>query len=129
MKNNIRNLKTDDNGWFTTGQFDSESFLPGEMNIMIFTDDGASIEDADRCIEHFNSLAGKSGVLDAVEEGLEKFFFITPWINHLKSPYINALILSYQNKTLMFRFPGAVTLDTISHFPALLRIYDQARIR
>ena len=74
MKNNIRNLKTDDNGWFTTGQFDSESFLPGEMNIMIFTDDGASIEDADRCIEHFNSLAGKSGVLDAVEEGLEKFF-------------------------------------------------------
>ena len=64
MKNNIRNLKTDDNGWFTTGQFDSESFLPGEMNIMIFTDDGASIEDADRCIEHFNSLAGKSGVLE-----------------------------------------------------------------
>lgn len=74
MKNNIRNLKTDDNVWFTTGQFDSESFLPGEMNIMIFTDDGASIEDADRCIEHFNSLAEKSGVLDAVEEGLEKFF-------------------------------------------------------
>ena len=68
MKNNIRNLKTDDNGWFTTGQFDSESFLPGEMNIMIFTDDGASIEDADRCIEHFNSLAEKSGVLDAVED-------------------------------------------------------------
>ena len=58
-----------------------------------------------------------------------KFFFITPWINHLKGPYINALILSYQNKALMFRFPGAVTLDTISHFPALLRIYDQARIR
>ena len=52
----IRNIKTDENGWFTTGKFDSKAFLPGETSVLIFTDDGATLEDAERCIEHYNNL-------------------------------------------------------------------------
>lgn len=70
----IRGLKTDENGWFTTGTFDSKVFLPGEMSIMIFTDDGASIEDAEECISHFNSLGGKPELIASVERRLGKFF-------------------------------------------------------
>ena len=70
----IRNIKTDENGWFTTGKFDSKAFLPGETNVLIFTDDGATLEDAERCIEHYNSLNEKPALIDKIEEGLEKFF-------------------------------------------------------
>lgn len=70
----IKDLKSDETGWFTTGKFESKSFLPGEMNLMIFTDDGASLEDAQKCIEHFNNLADKPEILAAIEKRLEQFF-------------------------------------------------------
>lgn len=68
----IKDLKND--GWGTLGKFDAKAFLPGEMNLMIFDEDGASIEDAEKCIMHFNSLTDKPEVTDAIEKGLEKFF-------------------------------------------------------
>ncbi len=70
----IRNLETDENGWFTTGIFDSKAFFPGEMDLMIFTDDGASLEDAKQCIRHFNSLDEKPELIDSIERRLERFF-------------------------------------------------------
>lgn len=70
----IRGVKTDDNGWFTTGEFDSKTFLPGKTGVLIFTDDGATLEDAERCINHLNGLAGKPELIDAIEKGLEQFF-------------------------------------------------------
>ncbi len=70
----IRNMKTDENGWFTTGVFDSESFLPGETAIMIFTDEGASVEDAEKCIANYNRLADHPETIAAIEKGLEQFF-------------------------------------------------------
>lgn len=70
----IRDITTDDNGWFTNGRFDSEFLFPGEMDIMIFTDDGASMEDAAACIEHHNRLNDKPAVREAIEKGLEQFF-------------------------------------------------------
>ncbi|MGX8773473.1 MAG: DUF6985 domain-containing protein [Bacillota bacterium] len=70
----IRNMQTDDNGWFTTGKFDSNYLFSGEMEVQIFTDDGASIEDAEKCIEHFNGLADKPEVTETIENRLEKFF-------------------------------------------------------
>ena len=73
-KKMIRNLKTDEEGWFTTATFDSKVFLPGEMSIMIFTDDGAGPEDAARCIEHFNSLDEKLEIIASIEKRLVKFF-------------------------------------------------------
>ncbi len=70
----IKDLKTDENGWFTTGIFDSKVFLPGKMNIMIFTDDGANLEDAEKCIKHFNGLDNKPEIISSIEKRLEKFF-------------------------------------------------------
>lgn len=70
----IRNIETDENGWFTTGRFDSKAFFPGEMEITIFREDGASLEDAERCIRHFNSLDEKPELIADIEKGLERFF-------------------------------------------------------
>ena len=42
----IKNLKADENNWFLEGTFDSDSLFQGEMSVSIFTDDGATIEDA-----------------------------------------------------------------------------------
>ena len=63
----IRDLETDENGWFTTGKFDSEAFLPGETEVMIFTDDGAGIEDAERCIGRYNALRDEPEVFEEIE--------------------------------------------------------------
>ena len=70
----IRDLETDENGWFTTGKFDSEAFLPGETEVMIFTDDGAVIEDAERCIGRYNALRDEPEVFEEIETRLGKFF-------------------------------------------------------
>ena len=70
----IRDLQTDENGWFTTGRFESKAFLPGGMDIMIFTDDGACTEDAEKCVAHFNTLGDKPRTLEAIEKGLKGFF-------------------------------------------------------
>ena len=70
----IRDMKTDENGWFTTGRFESKAFLAGDWDVMIFTDDGASVEDAEKCIAHFNAIGGRAHALEAIEKGLEGFF-------------------------------------------------------
>lgn len=70
----IRDLKMDENGWFAEGKFDSKSFFQGEMKLLIFADDGATEEDAIRCIEHYNGLLEKPDVCKQIQEGLEKFF-------------------------------------------------------
>lgn len=70
----IRDLKQDENGFFLEGKFDSRSLFEGEMNVSIFADDGATEEDALRCIEHYNSLSKKPDVLEQIQSGLEKFF-------------------------------------------------------
>ena len=43
----IKNLKADENNWFLEGTFDSDSLFQGEMSVSIFTDDGATVEDAE----------------------------------------------------------------------------------
>lgn len=44
------------------------------MKISIFVDDGATEDDAIRCIEHYNGLLDKSDVCKQIQDGLEKFF-------------------------------------------------------
>lgn len=70
----IKNLKMDDNGWFANGTFESVSLFNGEAKVTIFADDGATKEDAIRCIEHYNSLLDKPEICCQIQEGLEKFF-------------------------------------------------------
>lgn len=70
----IRDLKLDENGLFAEGKFDSKSLFQGEIKLSIFVDDGATEEDAIRCIEHFNCLSDKPDVCKQIQEGLEKFF-------------------------------------------------------
>ena len=70
----IRDLKQDENGFFLEGKFDSRSLFEGEMNVSIFADDGATEEDALRCIDHYNSLSEKPDILEQIQSGLEKFF-------------------------------------------------------
>ncbi|MBQ0065445.1 MAG: hypothetical protein KBT48_06740 [Firmicutes bacterium] len=71
---NIRDIKSDENNWFTYGIFDSTSLFHEEMKVMIFTDDGASLEDAYRCIEHYNSLTDQSDLYTQIENMLKPFF-------------------------------------------------------
>ena len=49
----IKNLKADENNWFLEGTFDSDSLFQGEMSVSIFTDDGATVEDAEACIVQY----------------------------------------------------------------------------
>lgn len=70
----IRNLKLDDNGWFSQGTFESDSLFKGEMRITLFTDDGVTEEDANRCIEHYNKLADNKAICDKIQEELSLFF-------------------------------------------------------
>ena len=35
----IKNLETDENGWFANGTFDSDSLFQGECSVSIFLDD------------------------------------------------------------------------------------------
>ncbi len=70
----IRNLKEEHNGLFATGTFDSKSIFQGEMQVEIFLDEGATESDAEKCIEHYNSLLDKHEMLDSLQTGLEKFF-------------------------------------------------------
>lgn len=52
----IKDLQTDENGWFADGKFNSTSLFKGEMAVSIFIDDGATVEYAEKCIAHYNSL-------------------------------------------------------------------------
>ncbi len=70
----IKDLKTDENGWFADGKFGSVSLFEGEMAVSIFVDDGATIEYAEKCIAHYNRLSGNSGLLHKLQEYLAAFF-------------------------------------------------------
>ena len=64
----------DEYGFFANGKFDSYSLFQGEMNLSIYAEDGASEEDAIRCINHYNGLLEKPNICNQIQECLEKFF-------------------------------------------------------
>ncbi|MCR5738164.1 MAG: hypothetical protein K6G64_11025 [Eubacterium sp.] len=70
----IRNLIVAEDEFFATGFFDSKSLFQGEMEVNIFVSDGATENDAEKCIAHYNSLVDKKEICDAIDKGLEKFF-------------------------------------------------------
>jgi hypothetical protein len=70
----IRNLKEEYDGLFACGVFDSKSLFQGEMPVELYLDEGATEEDGEKCIEHYNRLLEKQEMLDALQSGLEKFF-------------------------------------------------------
>lgn len=70
----IRNLHTDENGWFAEGTFTSNSIFSGEMNILIFVDDGATVEYAEECIRHYNQLIDKAELCTELQKKLSNFF-------------------------------------------------------
>jgi hypothetical protein len=70
----IRDLQIDENGWFAEGKFNSFSLFKGDMAILIFIDDGATVEYAEKCITHYNNLNNNSDILFKLQEYLEKFF-------------------------------------------------------
>ena len=69
----IKNLKADENNWFLEGTFDSDSLFQGEMSVSIFTDDGATVEDAEACIAQYQQLKKNAAfcvwVLASVPQG------------------------------------------------------------
>ena len=74
MMSIIKDLKTDKNGWFADGKFNSISLFKGEMAVSIFVDDGATVEYAEKCITHYNNLNNNSNMLLKLQEYLIKFF-------------------------------------------------------
>ena len=55
----IRNLKEEYDGLFARGVFDSKSLFQGEMPVELYLDEGATEEDGEKCIEHYNRLLEK----------------------------------------------------------------------
>lgn len=70
----IRDLHTDKNGCFSEGKFDSASLFIGKMDVVLFTEDGATAEYAEKCIEHYNSLSSNSALQQKLQEYLAAFF-------------------------------------------------------
>lgn len=70
----IRNLENDENGWFAEGIFTSKSLFKGEMKVSIFIDDGATEQDAEKCIVHYNDLINQKDIMNDIQEHLVKFF-------------------------------------------------------
>lgn len=70
----IKDLQTDENGWFANGKFNSTSLFKEEMAVSIFVDDGATVEYAEKCIAHYNSLNNNSDMLLKLQEYLVRFF-------------------------------------------------------
>ena len=70
----IRNLQTDEKGWFTKGVFDSDSLFQCEMQITIDTEAGATVADAEACIRHYSKLKDQQSLIDDIEKGLSSFF-------------------------------------------------------
>ena len=70
----IKNLKTDENGWFANGTFDSDSLFQGECSVSIFLDDGATVEDAEKCISHYNNLKNNNAFCEKLQKKLASFF-------------------------------------------------------
>ena len=62
----IRNLKEEYDGLFACGVFDSKSLFQGEMPVELYLDEGATEEDGEKCIEHYNRLLEKQEMLDAL---------------------------------------------------------------
>lgn len=70
----IKNLKTDENGWFANGTFDSDSLFQGECSVSIFLDDGATVEDAEKYISHYNNLKNNNAFCEKLQKKLASFF-------------------------------------------------------
>ena len=70
----IRDLKIDEYNLFAHGKFDSQSLFQGEINLSISIDNGATEEDAIKCIEHYNGLLCNLQICNQIQKGLEKFF-------------------------------------------------------
>ena len=70
----IKNLKADENNWFLEGTFDSDSLFQGEMSVSIFTDDGATVEDAEACIAQYQLLKKKDAFCANLQEMLAAYF-------------------------------------------------------
>ena len=70
----IKNLKADENNWFLEGTFDSDSLFQGEMSVSIFTDDGATVEDAEACIAQYQQLKKNAAFCANLQEMLAAFF-------------------------------------------------------
>ena len=59
----ISDLESKYGGMFLEGKFDSCSLFEGDVVVSIFAEDGATEEDATRCIEHYNGLLENAKVL------------------------------------------------------------------
>ena len=70
----IKNLKADENNWFLEGIFDSNSLFQGEMSVSIFTDDGATVEDAEACIAQYQQLKKNAAFCANLQEMLAAYF-------------------------------------------------------
>ena len=70
----IKNLKADENNWFLEGTFDSDSLFQGEMSVSIFTDDGATVEDAEACIAQYQQLKKNAAFCANLQEMLAAYF-------------------------------------------------------
>ena len=70
----IKNLKADENNWFLEGTFDSDSLFQGEMSVSIFTDDGATVEDAEACIAQYQQLKKNAAFCVNLQEMLAAYF-------------------------------------------------------
>ncbi len=70
----IKELQNDENGWFANGKFMSTSLFQGNIDVCVFIDDGATVEYAEKCIEHYNRLNQNEELLLKLDTYLEKFF-------------------------------------------------------
>ena len=70
----IKDMKYDENTGSERGKFDSVSLFQGEMGIVVYTDDGASVEYSEKCIEHYNDLANNGEMLAEIEDKITRFF-------------------------------------------------------
>ena len=88
----IKDLQTDENGWFADGKFNSTSLFKGEMAVSIFIDDGATGEDAEKCIAHYNSLNNNIDMLLKLQEYLVRFFLFHILFRHLSADKHTVLV-------------------------------------
>ena len=100
----IKNLKADENNWFLEGTFDSDSLFQGEMSVSIFTDDGATVEDAEACIAQYQQLKKNAAFCANLQVMLAAYF-----------------LYMYDAWT--------ITFDSIADFIHFLRIDEQCGIR
>ncbi|SDA09711.1 hypothetical protein SAMN02910447_00172 [Ruminococcus sp. YE71] len=70
----INKLDVDENGCWSEGTFESKSLYKGKMRTVLFSEDSAAGEYAEKCVAHYNGLSDKPEMCEAIQQGLEKFF-------------------------------------------------------